>query len=157
MSIYRLEPSLTLMKSPLAKSRNSDNALESALRGSPPSTEFPLELHVSIMHAVQTARRAESTEASGIGMIKRFVTVSWLPVAGFAGLVLLGVLLSIHNQPVATPQNPQPLADISNAFVKSQELMDSLPSATVGPLSDELDKVNRDLDRTAKFLLAALP
>jgi len=144
------------MKSPFAKIRNAE-ALESALRGSPPGTEFPPQLHDSIINAVHTAQRAESTEASGVAMIQRFIKIGWVALGGFAGLVLLGVLLSIQNHPVATTQNPQPLAEISEAFATSQELMDSLPSVTVGPLSDELDKVNRDLGRTAEFLLATLP
>jgi hypothetical protein len=145
------------MKSPFAKFQNSDETLESALRGSPPRTEFPPDLHDSIMRAVHAADRAERSELSSIGIFQRFIKVGWIPVTGFVGLVLLGVMLSIHNHPVATTQNPQPLAELSQAFTTGQELMDSLPSVTVGPLSDELDKVNRDLDRTAEFLLATLP
>jgi len=145
------------MKSPFAKLPKSDDALETALRGSPPRNEFPPQLHDSIMRAVQPAQRAESTEVSGIGIFRRFIMVAWIPVTGFGGLVLLAVLLSIHNRPVATTQNPQPLPEVSQAFAAGQELIDSLPSVAVGPLSDELDKVNRDLDRTAEFLLATLP
>jgi len=144
------------MKSPFAKFRDTNEAQESALRDSAPRSEFPPELHDLIMNAVYTAHRAESTEVSGIGMLQRFIK-SWLPVTGFAGLVLLGVLLTIQNRPVATVQNPQPLSEISKAFATSQELVDSLPTVAIGPLSEELDKVNRDLDRTAEFLLATLP
>src|SRR5258705_5015564 len=43
---------------------------------------------------------------------------------GFAGLVLLGVLLTIQNRQVATVQNPQPLSEISKAFATSQDLVD---------------------------------
>ena len=145
------------MKSPFAKFRNTHEALESALRGSPPGPEFPPELHDSIMNAVHTANQAESIEISGVGLFQRIIQVRWLPVVGFAGLILLGVWLSIHNRPATMTPNPPPLVEISNAFATSQELMDSLPSVTVGPLSDELDKVNRDLDHTAEFLLATLP
>lgn len=144
------------MKSPFVKFRNAAEGLESALRDSAPGSEFPPQLHGSIMNAVHAAHRAESTEVSGIGMLQRFIK-SWLPVTGFAGLVLLGVLLSIHNHPVATVQNPQALAEMSRAYATTQEFVDALPSVAVGPLSDELDKVNRDLDRTAEFLLATLP
>jgi hypothetical protein len=144
------------MKSQFAKFRNADEGLESALRESAPKSEFPPELHDSIINAVHTAHRAKSIEVLGIGMLQPFIK-SWLPVTGFAGLVLLGVLLSIHNHPVAAIQNPQPLAEMSRAFATTQEFVDSLPSVAVGPLSDELDKVNLDLDRTAEFLLATLP
>jgi hypothetical protein len=109
------------------------------------------------MSAVHSAQRAESTSVSGIEMFQQFIKARWLAVTGFAGLVLLGVSLIIHHRPAVTTQNPQPLSEMSNAFATSQELVDSLLSVAVGPLSDELDKVNRDLDRTAEFLLATLP
>jgi hypothetical protein len=33
----------------------------------------------------------------------------------------------------------------------------AMSAAVVAPLSDELDRLNRDLDHTAQFLLANLP
>lgn len=145
------------MKSPFAKPRNSDELLESALREPPPKREFPATLHNSIMRAVRAVHREERKEVSSFATLQRFAKISWLPVTGIAGLVLLGVLISIHNRPEQTTSDPQTLSQISAAFSASQEIVDALPSVTVGPLSDELDKVNQDLDRTAKFLLATLP
>jgi hypothetical protein len=145
------------MKSQFDKFGNSDEALESALRDSAPRSEFPPDLHNSIMNAIHSAHRAESTSVSVIEMLQSHLKARWLPVTGFAALVVVGVLLTIYNRPVPTIQNPQPLSEISNAFSTSQELVDSLPSVAVGPLSEELDKVNRDLDRTAEFLIATLP
>jgi hypothetical protein len=150
-------PCLTLMKSPFAKFRNTDDALQTALRGSAPRSGFPSELHDSIMNAVHSAHQAEITSISGSEIFRRLIKVSWLPVGAFAGLVLLGALLTIHHRTAATNQKLQPISEISNAFATSQELVASLPSVAVGPLSDELNKVNRDLDRTAEFLLATLP
>ena len=37
------------------------------------------------------------------------------------------------------------------------QMVRTMPSAVVAPLSDELERLNRDLDKTAKFLLASLP
>jgi hypothetical protein len=145
------------MKSPFAKFPNSNDALESALRGSAPKLEFPPELHDSIMYAVHATDRTERTKVSAMGLLQRLIKVGWFPISGFAGLVLFAVLLLIHNRPVATTHDPQPLAEISKAFTTGQEFVDALPSVTVGPLSDELEKVNRDLDRTAEFLIATLP
>lgn len=145
------------MKSPSAKFGNSDEALESALRDTAPRSKFPPDLHGSIMNAVHSAHRAEITSVSVIEMFQSFLKARWIPVTGFVGLVLLGVLLTIYNRQAPTIQNPQPFVEISNAFATSQELVDSLPSVAVGPLSEELDKVNRDLDRTAEFLIATLP
>jgi len=142
------------MKSPFVKFGNPDEVLETALRSAPPRAEFPPELHDSIMDAVH-AIRAERPSASGIEIFRRLIKVSWIPVTGFAGLVVLGALLTIHNRP--TPTIKSPFSEISDAFATSQKLVDSLPAVAVGPLSDELDKVNRDLDRTAEFLIATLP
>jgi hypothetical protein len=144
------------MKSPFVKFGNPDEVLETALRSALPRTEFPPKLHDSIMDAVH-AIRAERTSVSGIEIFRRLIKVSWIPVTGFAGLVVLGALLTIHNRPRTTIENPQAISEISDAFATSQKLVDSLPSVAVGPLSDELDKVNRDLDRTAEFLIATLP
>jgi hypothetical protein len=145
------------MKSPFAKFRNSDESLESALRGSAPKTEFPVTLHNSIMRAVHAVHREEATQVSSFVMFQRFAKICLLPITGFAGLVLLGMLISILNGPKQTAFDPQGLPQISAAFSASQEVVDVLPSVTVGPLSNELDKVNQDLDRTAEFLLATLP
>jgi hypothetical protein len=155
--IYALKPCLTLMKSPFAKFRNSDESLKTALRGSAPKTEFPATLHNSIMRAVGAVHREERTQVSGFTMFERFAKIRWLPVIGIAGFVLLGVVIAIHNGPERKTSNSQVQAQISAAFTASQEVVDALPSVTVGPLSDELDKVNQDLDRTAEFLLATLP
>ena len=157
MLIHALKPCLTRMKSVFAKFRNSGDSLESALRESTPKTEFPATLHNSIMRAIHAVRREDANQASGFAMFEGFAKTRWLPAAGFAGLVLLGVLIAIHNRPERTTSNSQALRQMSAAFTASQEIVDALPSVTVGPLSDELDKVNQDLDRTAEFLLATLP
>jgi hypothetical protein len=146
------------MKSPFAKLRHSADSVEAALRGSPPKSEVPRALHNSIMRAIQAAHREERSQAFGFEIFQRFATIRWLPLTGFAALALLGIWLAFrHYSESPTTSNNQSLPEISSAFVTSQELMDSLPSVTVGPLSDELDKVNQDLDRTAEFLLATLP
>jgi len=88
-------------------------------------------------------------------MLQRF-TKSWVPVTGFAGLVLLGVLLSIHNHPVPRSKtlslwlkcpkhSPQP----GNSWI--------LCPPSLLALSPMMDKVNRDLDRTAEFSHCTLP
>jgi hypothetical protein len=145
------------MKSPFAKFRNSDKALESTLRGAPPRTEFPVALHDSIMRAVHAAHREERAQVSAFATFQRFVQMRGVPVTGFASVVVLGALLMLHNHPESPNLNPETLPEISAAFSASQEMVDAIPSVTVGPLSDELDKVNQDLDRTAKFLLATMP
>jgi hypothetical protein len=74
---------------------------------------------------------------------------------GIASLALLGTWLAFSHQ--RKTSNGQSLPEISTAFTVSQEVVDTFPSAAVGPLSNELDNVGRDFDRTAEFLLATLP
>lgn len=145
------------MKSWSAKSRRSDEALESALRNSKPTTEIPAALHNSIMSAVQAVCREEDARLGQTWIIRRFASARWLPIAGLASLALVSLWLAVSHRSDRMTSNTQSLPEISTAFSASREVVDALPSATVGPLSDELDNVGRDLDRTAEFLLATLP
>ncbi len=146
------------MKSPFAKLRHSADSLEAALRDSRPKAEFPPALHNSIMRAIEAAHREETTQVFGYTIIERFARIRWVPITGFAALVLVGGWLAFqHSSAKPSISSAQSFSEISSALATSQELMDSLPAVTVGPLSDELDKANDDLERTAKFLLATLP
>jgi hypothetical protein len=145
------------MKSRPDKFTNSDEALEMMLRESPPRTAVPGTLHNSIMGAINAAKNEDRISVSGFARFWRFLQNRWMPVSGLAGIILLGLLLAFHNRSETRNRNSQALTQISAAFSASQEAVNALPSVTVGPLSDELDKVNRDLDRTAEFLLATLP
>ena len=142
------------MKSPFAELQNPDKSLEFALRDSAPVAEFPSGLHDSIMRAVKNARCKEGSAISGFDVMRRFVQVRWLPITGLNALVIVGIWLIVQNR---TEHVVSPLPEISTAFTASQKVVDALPSVTVGALSDELDKVNQDLNRTADFLLATLP
>jgi hypothetical protein len=145
------------MKSWFAKFRRADDVLESALRESRPVTEVPTTLHNSIMRAVEAACRGEDAQVIRPSILQRVAEMRWLPITGLASLVLLGSWLAVSHLSNRTLSNTQPLSEISAAFTATQEVVDALPSTTVGPLSDELDNVGRDIDRTAEFVLAALP
>ena len=72
-------------------------------------------------------------------------------------MMIIGVSIAFHNRAAQNIVAAQSFAEISVAFTTSQEMVDSLPAVTVGPLSGELDKVNQDLNHAARFLLATLP
>jgi hypothetical protein len=108
------------------------------------------------MCAVQAAHREERNQ-SGVARLQLFIRTRWMPVTGLAGIIVLAVWLPLYNKVQSTSQNRQALSEISAAFSASQEVVDALPSVTVGPLADEVDKMNQDVDRTADFLLATLP
>jgi hypothetical protein len=138
------------MKSPFVKFQNSDKALDTALRESAPKTELPTTLHASILRAVHAIDREQRCRDTGLARFQHLIRTGWMPVTGFAALVLLSLSLSLYNRPEPTV-NPESLTQMS------REVVDALPSVSVRPLSEELDKVNQDLDRTAEFLLATLP
>jgi hypothetical protein len=51
----------------------------------------------------------------------------------------------------------QPLAPAVAALDLSEEMARTMPDAVMAPLSDEWQRLGRDLDRTTQFLLASLP
>ena len=145
------------MKSRFAKFQNSEDALETALRESAPKSEFPDALHGSIIGAIHMARRHRHHHLARMHFVRRILATHWLRAPALASLVLAGVWFVAHRGPQKVSSTAGPLAEFSTAFAASRELVDAAPSEAVRPLADELNNVNRDLDRTAKFLLANLP
>ena len=125
-------------------------ALDHALRQTAPKPEAPASLHYSIMQAVRTADRpAAATREPSI--------LRWapLPVLGVTVLLAACWFLYIPGRQSAHP--PQSLAAATAALELGGQITRTVPSAVVAPLSDELERLNRDLDSTAQFLLASLP
>lgn len=156
------------MKSWFAKFRDSNEDLQALLRGSRARMEVPAGLHQGIMHAVEKAEaeapqgtriRAFAWRQFGPNAIKglRPIRIGWAPASALIGFALVGIWFVLQHGPEQPTQGTQPLPEISTAFTAGQEIVESFPSATVGPLSEELENVNRDVDRTAEFLLATLP
>ena len=52
---------------------------------------------------------------------------------------------------------PEALAAATAAFELGNDVSRTVPGAVMDPLSDELDRVQRDLDNTAQLLLTAMP
>jgi len=82
-------------------------------------------------------------------------------VPGAVFCILIGLLLlkqtpknNAYQSRAATPSVT--LSAPGQALAMGNKLPGTLP-ATVGPLSDELQRVQRDLARTADFLLATVP
>lgn len=156
------------MKSWFAKSQGSHDALDSALRRATPKVEIPVSLHGSIMQAVDRGVTCASRVSDPLSKggdarwsfrlrLFRGIRIGWLPVSASIVAALLALGLFLHYRPGQPRLNTHSLAEISTTLTASQEIVDALPSATVGPLSQELENVNEDLDRTADFLLATLP
>lgn len=126
-------------------------ALDRALSQTAPEPKAPASLHCAIMQAVAEAANGPVTARRERGMLR------WAFVPGFVLIVMLGVWWVLHN-PVQQPrQNAQSLAGVTTALDMSGQMAQTMPSAMVAPLSVELERLNRDLDNTAQFLLASLP
>jgi hypothetical protein len=127
-------------------------AIDEALRQSPPQTKTPAGLHSSIMHAV----RSEAEEPRQRQIVP---WLRWLGAPAVTALVLAGVWLVIR--PTVGPQ-PQPAPKVflgapKVALELSRQIARDVPAGMLAPLSEEMDRVNQDLDRTKQFLIASLP
>jgi hypothetical protein len=125
-------------------------ALDRALKQTRPKPQAPSGLHRSIMQAV---RVAENPAAAPRGL----AVLRWV-AAPVVTLLALAVGWHALHDPVRPPaQDTQSLAAATTVLEMSGQLAQTVPSAVVAPLSDELERLNRDLNNTAQFLLASLP
>jgi hypothetical protein len=125
-------------------------ALDRALKETAPKAEAPASLHGSIMQAVRAANRPAAAQ-------RQPTMLRWLPAPALAVILLLVAFWVLHS-PVRTPvQSTRSLAAASTALQLGGQMVRSMPSAMVAPLSDEMARLSLDLDKTAQFLLASLP
>ena len=125
-------------------------ALDHALKETAPKAQAPASLHRSIMRAVQAAERP--------ALAQREPTVlRWLAAPVLAMVALLLVWHALRGPVRPTAPDTQSLAAATSALEAGGQMARAVPSAVVAPLSDELARLNRDLDNTAQFLLASLP
>ena len=112
------------------------------------ATGRPVYFHGSIMHAVRAAARAAGRAA----LARR----KWTPAFALAVLVAAGLLwATLHDPPPQTA--PGPLESASAALTFAHDLANAAPATIARPMSDEWERVNRDIERTAEFLLSSLP
>jgi hypothetical protein len=125
-------------------------ALDRALKQTAPKPEAPVSLHRSIMQAVQAANCPADAQ-------RESATLHWARVPGLAVIIALALCWVLHGPMRQPAQTAQSLAAATTALEMGGQLARAVPTAVVAPLSDELERLNRDLDNTAQFLLASLP
>jgi hypothetical protein len=125
-------------------------AVDEALRTSPPEMKTPVGLHSSIMHAIHS-------ETEELRQPQIIPWLRWLAAPAVTALVLAGFWLVIR--PTGDPKSPAfvPLAAASTALELPHQIARTVPAGVLAPLSEEMDRVNQDLDRTKQFLIASLP
>jgi hypothetical protein len=114
----------------------------------PAQPELPPFAHNAIMRAVEAAQPEAQPNI--------LVRVEWLPVAGFAVLLLLGVWWLGRPALRPVPQAAS-LESATTALVTGQQMAQDLPATVVAPLTDEWRRLGLDWDNTAQFLLSSLP
>jgi hypothetical protein len=125
-------------------------ALDRALKHTVPSPEPPPSLHRSIMEAVRAANRLAPAR-------RELAVLRWLTAPALAVVVLLGIWWATRG-PVTPPVQDKPsLVVATTALDLGGEMARAVPSAVISPLANELERLNRDLNDTAEFLLASLP
>jgi hypothetical protein len=138
----------------LRRFAENSSALNHALKSQLPSPEDCPLLHDSIMRAVRTSMHARAAQ-------KQLAWPRWVPVSSLGLLVLLGALMAIQffstmNMKVQ-PENSQTFAAAGSAIELGGSLVREAPDVAMSPLSDEMQKLDRNLVDAKKFLLASLP
>jgi len=126
-------------------------ALDRALRRTAPEPKAPASLHCSIMQAVGQAANGPTTAQPEPGILH------WAPVPVFALIIVLAAWWVLPSPVRPSAQNTQSIAAVTSALELGGQMARTMPSAVVAPLSVELERLNRDLDNTAQFLLSSLP
>ncbi len=124
--------------------------LDQALKQTVPKPEAPASLHHSIMQAVPGTSRLAATEP-------RLTFLHWAPLPALVLIMLLGAWWFLHRPPTQPAPSAQTLAAAATALELGGQIPETVPPVVVAPLSDELERLHRDLDSTAQFLLASLP
>ena len=119
---------------------------EQALRAEVPSAAPPAGLHASILGAIHRTSR-ESRRAA--------LTWRWAAAGLMASLVLAGWFL-LRDSYIVPPEELR-LVAAAQMLDLSAEMETEVSWATLGPLTGELDRLNRDAGNAARFLLASLP
>jgi len=132
----------------------NSNALDHALKVRLPKSGASAPVHASIMRAVRAAGHAPVAETQSLWP-------RWIPVSVPILLVLLGGFLAIEffqnpNNRIQ-PGNSHGLAAASSALELGGNLVREAPAIALAPLSEEMQRLDRDLVNTKEFLLACLP
>ena len=138
------------MKESFKNLRKSEEvtALERSLRLKPNQPSVPADLHNSIMVGIRNlGTKLQRQEIPG--WVRWF---RWVPAPVLAACVIAGLLYYRSN----IPPEPTPTSIALTTLELGETMAQTLPAA-MEPLSQELERVQQDLDQTAKFLAASLP
>lgn len=122
--------------------------LEHALRETPsPMRGAPPNLHGAIMSAV----RKEATHSANrtISPILR-----WLPAPALAALLIWAI---VHFTSTGSDSRSEMFVSTISSLNDEMELAQTTPQDVMAPLTEELKRLNHDVEEARSFLLASLP
>jgi hypothetical protein len=112
-----------------------------------PQSDPPPSLHASIMNAIKT-------DVHVVEQKHHFPALRRFALAACVIAIAFGIWFSL-NRPA--PRQPGSLAGVTDALDFRVEIYDSISEVQVSSLSQELERLNKDLDNATQTLLAALP
>jgi hypothetical protein len=112
----------------------------------PAGKEAPCTLHSSIMGAVCALDRRRTAPPQTDWL-------RWLPAPALVGLALCVAWWWFSHPLPAT----QPVPSLASALETGEQLTETLPVQLMDPLNEEWRRVNLDLEKTTRFLLASVP
>jgi hypothetical protein len=121
--------------------------LEDALRRSVPDADVPSALHVSIMDSVRLA-------GAPAPFARKWPGSAWLLAPAVALIVCAASAWHLWVQPALRQRAVQ---GAGTALIVGQQMARAVPGTALSPLMQEWQRLNKDLDNTAQFLLAAVP
>jgi hypothetical protein len=128
-------------------------SVEDALRAGRPETRMPPGLHDAIMNEVRFGgRRAPRSSVNG----HLFFLLRWISVPALAAIALATFWFLHGNSNRRDLQPGSPLA-MGSVLILGDAATRTFPPAVISPLTEELQRVNLDFEKTARHLLASLP
>jgi hypothetical protein len=127
--------------------------LEKALIAGRPKPEAPAGMREGIMRQLRNAGRKPVQARRG----SRFNVLRLVPVPALAAVLLFALYFS-NLQPGEIPGTEAASLRVASRMLRSEEPMTGeFTSAMVGPLNEEMMRVDADLKRMAEYLLASVP
>jgi hypothetical protein len=129
-------------------------ALDRALTVARPGPVVPPALHGAIMRSVRASHRSTPAHPA---------LSAWLRLSAATAAAVLLVLATwagwhrLKSTSIARQPMTQALGAPAMTFALGDSLAWPEQMSAVAPLTDELDRLDRDLNQTAQFILACLP
>jgi len=120
--------------------------VDQSLRNEVPQSDSPTWLHGSVMNAIRAEERAVERK-DYFPALRQFALGACVVAIGF------GIWGSL-NRPA--PTQPASIAGVVDALDFRNEINETIPKVQVS-LSDELERLNHDLDNATQTLIATLP